>query len=178
MELADAPDRFDPRPDRRPPIPEPPPVRLVAVADVVILAGAGVERELDALYVGVLRFERADVTPDHRPAVQPILGADVPQVPPPRADRPLPGLPPGAIRGPVYRAENHRLCVEVHEPPVRRDDLRPVGVEVPSLAAVEAELLAREVEHERRKGLLPGHEGIWLQDAGGNWVEVVEMRPV
>ena len=39
-------------------MPEPPPVRLVAVEDVVLPAPAGIERELDDLYVGLLRFER------------------------------------------------------------------------------------------------------------------------
>jgi hypothetical protein len=44
--------------DRRPRIPEPLPVRLIAVEDVHLLAPPGVEEALDALYVGLLQFER------------------------------------------------------------------------------------------------------------------------
>jgi hypothetical protein len=48
--------------DRRLKMPEPPPVRLIAVADVTLPAPAGVEQGLDAFYVGLLRFER-DLNP-------------------------------------------------------------------------------------------------------------------
>jgi len=41
-------------------IPEPLPVRLVAINDVTLPAPAGVEAKLDAFYVGLLRFERTD----------------------------------------------------------------------------------------------------------------------
>src|SRR5262245_46133967 len=44
--------------DRRPRIPEPLPVRLVAVEDVRMPALVGIEDQLDALYVGILQFER------------------------------------------------------------------------------------------------------------------------
>ena len=44
--------------DARPKMPEPPPVRLLAVNDVHLNAAAGVERELDAFYVGLLQFVR------------------------------------------------------------------------------------------------------------------------
>jgi hypothetical protein len=164
--------------DRRPPMPEPPNVWLIAVDDVVITAPSGVEVDLDVLYVGVLKFEREEEPPRcHRAlVVKPILGPDAPVVPPARAARPLPPLSAGALRGPVYRADGHRLCVEVQEPPLRRDDLRPVGIEVPSLATVEAELNRREIEHVRQRGLLPGQESILLQDAAGNWLEVAERR--
>jgi catechol-2,3-dioxygenase len=46
--------------DRRPVMPEPLPVRLVAVADVVLPAPAGVEVQLDAFYEDVLGFVRYD----------------------------------------------------------------------------------------------------------------------
>ena len=58
MELEEASIPFDPAPDRRPHMPEPPPVRLVAVADVEAETVAGLEREMDAFYVVVLEFER------------------------------------------------------------------------------------------------------------------------
>lgn len=44
--------------DARPRVFEPPPVRLVAVDDVRLKAEAGLEAQLDAFYVGILRFER------------------------------------------------------------------------------------------------------------------------
>jgi hypothetical protein len=44
--------------DKRPKIEEPPPVRLVAVEDCQVWAAAGLERELDEFYVGLLNFER------------------------------------------------------------------------------------------------------------------------
>jgi hypothetical protein len=44
--------------DRRPRIPEPLPVRLVAVEDVRLPAPRGIDDQLDALYVAILQFER------------------------------------------------------------------------------------------------------------------------
>jgi hypothetical protein len=49
---------LDPVEDRRPRVPEPLPVRLVAVADVTLPATCGLEVEIDEFYVGVLRFVR------------------------------------------------------------------------------------------------------------------------
>lgn len=47
------------REDTRPTLIEPPPVRLTAVADVSLPTVAGLEAQLDAFYVGLLRFARA-----------------------------------------------------------------------------------------------------------------------
>jgi hypothetical protein len=58
MELEESSIEFKPVHDNRPHMPEPPPVRLVAVEDVHVPAASGVERELDAFYVDLLRFER------------------------------------------------------------------------------------------------------------------------
>lgn len=46
--------------DWRPHMPEPPPVKLVAIADVRVPAQAGkaLEKALDKFYVGLLKFER------------------------------------------------------------------------------------------------------------------------
>jgi hypothetical protein len=44
--------------DRRRYIPPPPPVSLVTVEDARLPASTGLERELDAFYVGLLEFER------------------------------------------------------------------------------------------------------------------------
>jgi hypothetical protein len=174
---------FRPGPDARPPMPEPPPVRLLSVADVTVLAHAGVERAMDDLYVGVLRFEREDAPPDPRavparPGVEPVLGDAAPRVPPARVVRPLPALPAGAFRGPVYRAERFRLCVQVREAPVHRDDLRPTAIEVPSLPVLTAQLDDRQVEYTRQRGLTPGEESVLFQDPAGNWLEVTGMRPI
>jgi hypothetical protein len=39
-------------------MPEPLPVRLIAVSDVVLPVQTGLEQEMDALYVGILMFQR------------------------------------------------------------------------------------------------------------------------
>ena len=46
--------------DPRPRMAEPLPVRLLTVDDASLIAGAGLEKELDAFYVGLLGFERAE----------------------------------------------------------------------------------------------------------------------
>lgn len=63
LELEPDPDpknTFAPRPDRRPRMPEPQPVKLVSVDDVQLLALEGSEAALDAFYVGILKFEKLD----------------------------------------------------------------------------------------------------------------------
>jgi hypothetical protein len=47
------------RADLRPPMPEPPPVRVIAVNDVHLPAAIRLEAELDAFYVGILNFATA-----------------------------------------------------------------------------------------------------------------------
>jgi hypothetical protein len=44
--------------DRRPHMPDPPPVRLVAIEDVQVPVPAGLEVQLDDFYIQLLRFER------------------------------------------------------------------------------------------------------------------------
>ncbi|HEX4125036.1 MAG TPA: hypothetical protein VHY37_09960 [Tepidisphaeraceae bacterium] len=61
MELEETGIGFTPAKDPRPMIPEPPPVRLVAIEDVHVPAGggaAGLEKELDGFYVRLLKFVR------------------------------------------------------------------------------------------------------------------------
>jgi hypothetical protein len=142
MELEPATRAFKPQIDRRPRVPEPLPVRLATVDDARLPAAAGLERQLDAFYVGVLGFARAT--------------ADTI----------------------TYRADNFALHFTVIEPPLRRDDMRPLGVEVPSLAELEPKLAAAEVEYARQRGLLPGEESIVLLDPAGNWLEIVDRRAV
>jgi hypothetical protein len=150
LEPASAQFRFKPVADRRPRVPEPLPVKLVTVADARLPSAAGLERKLDAFYVGLFGFERRDDDAHHREGDATIS----------------------------YRADNFTLHLSVQEPPVRRADLRPLGVEVPSLAALEEKLIEAEQEYERQRGLLPGEVSIVLLDPAGNWLEAIEMKPV
>ena len=125
-------------------MPEPPPVRLVAVTDVHVPAAAGLEVELDDFYVKLPRFERE--------------GADLGQI--------------------TYKAENFRLYFDVLEPPIQRDDFRPIGIDVPVLAVIEQQLIERELEYERHKGLAAGQQTLLFQDPAGNWVQIGEMKRV
>src|SRR5437764_639505 len=105
-------------------MPEPPPVRLVAIDDVHVPAAAGLEIQLDEFYVKLLRFERE-----------------------------------GADRGDViYKGESFRLYFDTLEPPFQRDDFRPIGIDVPALAVIEQQLIEREIEYERQKGLTIGQQ--------------------
>ena len=178
MELADDSDPLNLKRDPRPTIPEPPPVRLIAVEDVVLLTPPGREALLDAFYVGLLRMEREDYELPARPPTEPILGNTAPKMPPPRARRPLPAVPVGAMQGPVYRAENRRVSFHVLEPLIARESLRPLGIEVPSLISARLQIEQMEIEYTRQKGLYPGQESLLLMDSGGNWIEIMESRPV
>ena len=150
LELALETLRFKPVVDRRPRVPEPLPVKLVTVADARLPAAAGLERQLDAFYVRLFGFERRDDATHHRAGDATIS----------------------------YRADNFTLHLSVQEPPVRRTDLRPLGVEVPSLAALEEKLIEAEQAYQRQRGLLPGEVSIVLLDPAGNWLEAFEARPV
>ena len=79
---------------------------------------------------------------------------------------------------PVYRAENFRLQFEVLEPPLKREDMRPLGIVVPSLAEVEGKLVDAEIEYVRQRGLQPAQESLVLLDPAGNWLEISESRGV
>jgi hypothetical protein len=58
MALEEPTAEFDPQIDQRPRMPEPLPVRIVAIGDVRLPAPPGVEPELDAFYIGLFGFER------------------------------------------------------------------------------------------------------------------------
>jgi len=58
LELEPSRGPFAPPRDQRPHLPEPPPVRVVAVEDVHVPAVSGLAPELDAFYVDLLRFAR------------------------------------------------------------------------------------------------------------------------
>jgi hypothetical protein len=144
MELEQSSFNFKPVADRRPRVPEPLPVRLIAVADMRIESAAGLERKLDEFYVELLGMERV----------------------PPSGDNI------------VYRTENFDLFVDVLEPPVIREDFRPIRIDVKSLPETEMKLIDAEMQYVRQKGLLPGHESLSLQDPAGNWVELTESRVI
>jgi hypothetical protein len=59
VELEESKFKFKPKPDRRPRSYQPPQGWLLAVEDVHLPAPAGLERELDRFYVGLVGFERA-----------------------------------------------------------------------------------------------------------------------
>lgn len=178
MELAPDSDPLKLPPDPRPPIPEPPPVRLVAVEDCVLFTPPGQEALLDAFYIGLLKLEREDVDLPSRPPTEPILGEVVRKVTPARVRGPLPRLVGRVIQGPVYRAENHRISFHVHEPLIERQSLRPLGIEVPSLTSTRLQIEQMEIEYTRQKGIYAGEDSLLLQDPGGNWIEITESRPV
>jgi len=78
----------------------------------------------------------------------------------------------------AYRAENFDLFFDVLEPPLERDTMRPLGIEVLSLADAQRTLIDNQIEHIRQQGLLPGHDSILLQDPAGNWIALSESRAI
>jgi hypothetical protein len=139
FDLEPAPDRpFRPVYDERRVMPEPPPVRLVAISDVTVIARPGHDEELIALYCDVFGMLRDD-------------------------GRPL-----------RVRAENFSITFEPGDVPIEHSTLRPIGVEVPSLAMLEEKLIDAGIEHLRQQSVQAGQEAILILDAGGNWVEARE----
>jgi hypothetical protein len=167
-------------------MPEPLPVKVLAVEDVRLPATAGLETRLDDFYVGLLGFERVDVDlPRPRPKVEPMPGVREEGRDWPVMRRGRIGLPPALLSsdrphtfGPVYRAENFRVHFHLIEGLVERESLRPLGIEVLSLAEAEEKLGGAEVEYARQRGVTPGQESLLLTDPAGNWVELVEMRVI
>lgn len=144
MELEESSIEFKPTTDERPVMPQPPPVNLVAVADMQLGAPAGLEVQLDAFYVGLLKFERE-----------------------------------AAAEGKIhYKADNFRIRFDIHESPANKPDVRPTGINVPSLRVLERELVNREIEYQRERGLFAGQYWLLLQDPAGNWVQIGEIRSI
>ncbi len=77
-----------------------------------------------------------------------------------------------------YRAENVALRFDMQERPVEHDNLRPQGIEIMSLAEAELKLIEGEYEYVRQRGIVLGTETIVLRDPAGNWIEVIELRPI
>jgi hypothetical protein len=132
--------------DRRPKMEEPPPVRIVAVDDCFIWAPAGLERQLDAFYEGILNFKRLESEPDSGPHEL------------------------------IYGAENFKLRIEIVERPIAREDYRPLTLAIGSLNDLAAKLIEAEIEHVRERGFTPGQDNLLFTDPAGNPVAVGEYR--
>jgi hypothetical protein len=132
--------------DPRPRIEEPPAVRLVAVDDCYLWAPAGLETQLDEFYVRLLGFEREEDEENE-------AGLEL-----------------------VYRAENFRLRIEILERPIEREDLRALGVVVPSLRALRREMNEAEINFAFQRGFAPGMDHLLVRDPAGNSVTVGESR--
>lgn len=78
----------------------------------------------------------------------------------------------------VYGAENFRILMKVAEPPMLRDDLRPVIIEIASLSDLGRKLSELKIEFEYVQSLLPGSECILLRDPAGNWVQIMQWSRV
>ena len=130
--------------DLRPLVPEPPPVRLVAVADVHLPAADHLGRELDDFYAGLLRFDR-------RYGDEDVI---------------------------VYHAEKFRLFFDLEAPPIDRENVRPIGIEVRSLPLLLMQLAERRIEYQRIKNILTNQISLLLQDPAKNWVELSERNEV
>ena len=78
----------------------------------------------------------------------------------------------------AYRADNFDIHFRIFEPPFTREDLRAIGIEIPSLRDLERELLDRNIPYTWEKGLTPGAQSIALQDPAGNWLQLSEVRAV
>jgi hypothetical protein len=141
MELEPSTGNFQPIVDQRPLVPEPLPVRVVAVEDVRLPAPCGSEQRIVDFYGGLLGFERDAKEVDSL----------------------------------VMRAENVRVRFVIFEPPMERDNLRILGIEVQSAAQVETKLIELQIPYVRLKGLLPGMDALSLQDPAGNWLAISEI---
>jgi len=151
MELEPASTEFELTEDRRVKLPPTLPVQLVAITDVTLIAAAGLEKQLDAFYVGLLKMERepaASQNPD--PHIHPIS----------------------------YRTNNVRLIINIQECPSSRQDYRPLGVVVPSLGELVQRLDEAKRPYVRQRSLWAGCESLLLIDPAGNQIEVTEAAIV
>jgi hypothetical protein len=146
MELEPATTPFENVEDRRPRLLPPPPVQLVAITDISLLSSAGLEKDLDRFYVGLLGFERQETAPDANDLMT------------------------------AYRAANFRLNLYVVEKMPPRPDYRPAGVIVPSLEDLMRRFTDAQIAFLRQRGLMPGTESLLVNDPAGNLLEITESR--
>ncbi len=58
------------------------------------------------------------------------------------------------------------------------DSMRPLGIGIRSLGEAEAKLIESGISFVRQRSISPGYESLLLQDPAGNWLELIEIRPV
>ncbi|MFN4244015.1 MAG: hypothetical protein ACK4PI_12370 [Tepidisphaerales bacterium] len=160
-------------PDLPPTLAEPPPVRLLAIADVTLLCPPSHEPALDRLYLDILRFLPAD------PALKPpapntfaaaqlekyrLPGAVLPSTQPVRPTPPLPR---------VYRAENHALIYQPIDR-IRPEHFKLIQLQVPSHAELIERLSAAQLPYQVIRGLMPGVVHVELSDPAGHLLQIFE----
>ena len=136
--------------DLRPLIPVPPPVRVIAVEDVTLVAPAKCVGAIDHLMTVVLTLVKEE----------PMRQADVEA---------------GAIG--VYQAENVRVVYLARDepPPSPRHILQ---LELGDLRGLRQRLQDAEIEYELSKRLMPGDVRVAFLDVAGNPIEVLENRAI
>lgn len=83
---------------------------------------------------------------------------------------------PGVL---VFRADRHALRLDVLEPPVERDTVRPtrLSVDVP-LTELAEQLSQREISFEWITELEVASRHLLLQDPAGNWLAIDHRSPL
>ena len=80
--------------------------------------------------------------------------------------------------GVAYRADNFRLKIQFVEGPVERDDMRMLGIIVKSLTEAGKKLDEVKIPFARERGVIAGEERLLLTDPAGNWVRIVQSKPI
>lgn len=166
---------FDPikAADARRRMPEPPPVKVLAIADVILLTTPGSEKFLDTLYLSVLRFDSDETAGKPRYAETFSSPSDA-------AERlPGKGLPPSTTKpGPrTYHGENF----SVHYHPTATltpQQLKLIQFQVPSLEEIVKRLLEYEISYERFRGITLGQLHLQLTDPAGHVIQIFESRQI
>jgi hypothetical protein len=78
----------------------------------------------------------------------------------------------------VYKAENVRLQFVLLSPAEVRDDMRALGIEVPSLADLELVLIDAKVPFTKERTLMLGHTTFLLRDPAGNWLRIGQVKRI
>lgn len=79
----------------------------------------------------------------------------------------------------VFRADRHALRLDVLEPPVERDTVRPTRVSVDaSLVDLAEQLTERAIPFEWVYDIEVATRHLLLQDPAGNWLSVDQRSPL
>jgi hypothetical protein len=154
MELEPASTEFELTEDGRVKLPPTLPVQLVAIADVKLAAAAGLEKQLDAFYVGLLKMERETVSKEGEGGLA------------------------GQREAIYYRTNNVRLVIAIQERAPSHEDYRPLGIVIPSLSDLIQRLDEAKRSFVRQRSLWAGADSLLLIDPAGNQVEVSETGPM